>query len=65
MALVRAIDIGISPGNRTERGLSSVQDILSYWGKPSRTPTAAANSAGSAEHAHRLHQALRLLLQAL
>lgn len=29
-----AIDIGISPGNRTDRGLSTVQAILSYCGKP-------------------------------
>jgi hypothetical protein len=28
------IDIGISPGNRTDRGLSTVQAILSYCGKP-------------------------------
>jgi hypothetical protein len=33
MALVRSIDIGISPGNRTERGLSTVQGILSYCGQ--------------------------------
>lgn len=31
---VQAIDIGISPGNRTERGLSTVRGILSYCGKP-------------------------------
>ena len=29
-----SIDIGISPGNRSERGLSTVQAILSYCGKP-------------------------------
>jgi len=34
MVLVRSIDIGISPGNRTERGLSTVQGILSYCGQP-------------------------------
>ncbi|VWX61965.1 Saccharopine dehydrogenase family protein [Burkholderiales bacterium 8X] len=28
------IDIGISPGNRTERGLATVAGILSYCGKP-------------------------------
>jgi hypothetical protein len=33
-AEVRHIDIGISPGNRTERGLSTVQSILTYCGKP-------------------------------
>ena len=31
---VEAIDIGISPGNRTERGLSTVQAILGYCGRP-------------------------------
>jgi len=30
---VKTIDIGISPGNRTERGLSTMQGILSYCGK--------------------------------
>jgi hypothetical protein len=30
---IDAIDIGISPGNRTERGLSTVQSILTYCGK--------------------------------
>jgi hypothetical protein len=34
MSHVRSIDIGISPGNRTERGLSTIQGILSYCGKP-------------------------------
>jgi len=29
-----AIDIGISPGNRTERGLSTVRAILGYCGQP-------------------------------
>ena len=31
---VTAIDIGISPGNRTERGLSTVRAVLSYCGRP-------------------------------
>jgi hypothetical protein len=31
---LHSIDIGISPGNKTERGLSTVQAILSYCGKP-------------------------------
>jgi hypothetical protein len=30
---VQEIDIGISPGNRTERGLSTVQAVLSYCGR--------------------------------
>lgn len=31
---VDLIDIGISPGNRTERGLSTVQATLAYCGRP-------------------------------
>lgn len=31
---VHCIDIGISPGNRTDRGLSTIQSILSYCGRP-------------------------------
>ncbi len=34
LVYVKSIDVGISPGNRTERGLSTVQGILSYCGKP-------------------------------
>lgn len=34
LARVDEIDIGISPGNRTERGLSTVQAILGYCGRP-------------------------------
>jgi hypothetical protein len=34
MQEVEEIDIGISPGNRTERGLSTVQGVLSYCGRP-------------------------------
>jgi hypothetical protein len=37
-----AIDIGISPGNRTERGLSTVRAILSYCGQP--LPVASGGS---------------------
>ena len=33
---VDRIDIGISPGNRTERGLSTIQAGLSYCGRPIR-----------------------------
>ena len=33
---VDAIDIGISPGNRTERGLSTIRAGLSYCGRPIR-----------------------------
>jgi hypothetical protein len=34
LARVRHIRMGISPGNRTERGLSTIQGILSYCGQP-------------------------------
>ncbi|WP_395703963.1 saccharopine dehydrogenase family protein [Aquabacterium sp.] len=34
LATVQRIDIGISPGNRTERGLSTVRAILGYCGQP-------------------------------
>lgn len=34
MRAVDSIDIGISPGNRTERGVSTIQAILTYCGKP-------------------------------
>ncbi len=40
MATVQSIDIGISPGNRTERGLSTIEAILTYCGKP--LPSASA-----------------------
>jgi hypothetical protein len=38
MQAVEEIDIGISPGNRTERGLSTVQSVLSYCGRPLDAP---------------------------
>ena len=31
---VEGIDMGISPGNRTERGLSTIRAVLSYCGRP-------------------------------
>lgn len=31
---VDTVDIGVSPGNRTRRGLSTIQAVLSYCGKP-------------------------------
>ena len=34
LAAVHEVDIGISPGNRTERGLATVRGILGYCGKP-------------------------------
>ena len=33
LAHLDAIDIGISPGNRTERGLATVRSVLSYCGR--------------------------------
>jgi hypothetical protein len=51
-ARVDDINIGISPGNRTERGLSTIQAILSYCGK--RLPDAGAGPtygwSGSRKH---------------
>ncbi|MGC3984421.1 MAG: saccharopine dehydrogenase NADP-binding domain-containing protein [Pseudorhodoferax sp.] len=44
MDAVSLIDIGISPGNRTERGLSTVQAILSYCGRP--LPSAGSQRFG-------------------
>ncbi len=41
-ARVDRIDVGISPGNRSERGLATVQAILRYTGQP-----IAANAAGT------------------
>jgi hypothetical protein len=38
LSLVQSIDIGISPGNRTERGLSTVRSVLSYCGRPIAGP---------------------------
>ena len=40
MHVVDYIDIGISPGNRTERGVSTVQSVLSYCGRAIETPSA-------------------------
>lgn len=44
MGQVHSIDIGISPGNRTERGLSTIQAILSYCGKPLPAPAGMRTS---------------------
>ncbi len=58
-----SIDIGISPGNRTERGLSTVQAILSYCGKP--LPASAATPtfgwSGSRRHLYPAPVGWRLL----
>jgi hypothetical protein len=39
---VETIDYGITPGNRTEQGIATVQSILSYLGKPFLTRRARA-----------------------
>lgn len=54
LTTVEVIDIGISPGNRTERGLSTVRAILSYCGKPVPAPAASRmfGWAGSRDHTY-------------
>ncbi len=51
---VETIDIGISPGNRTDRGPSTIQAILSYCGKPlpARGPAPVFGWCGSRRHAY-------------
>lgn len=53
MARVRSIDIGISPGNRTDRGLSTVQGILSYCGKPIAHADGHSEVGWGRSHRHR------------
>lgn len=53
MRTVQAIDIGISPGNRTERGLSTVQAILSYCGQPLPAASGHCASGWSSSRRHR------------
>lgn len=53
LAQVHAIDIGISPGNRTERGLSTVRGILSYCGKPLPASAGGASFGWSGSWRHR------------
>ncbi|MDM0109707.1 saccharopine dehydrogenase NADP-binding domain-containing protein [Variovorax sp. J22R24] len=52
MATLDTIDIGISPGNRTERGLATVKAILSYCGKPIPVdgPSRVIGWAGARRH---------------
>lgn len=63
LARVTDIDIGISPGNRTDRGLSTVSGILSYCGKP--LPAGAGGAAfgwsGSWRHGYPAPVGSRLL----
>jgi hypothetical protein len=60
---LQRIDIGISPGNRTERGLSTVQAILGYCGK--RIPAGGAGRtfgwSGSWRHRYPAPVGARLL----
>lgn len=60
---VRSVDIGISPGNRTERGLSTVQSILSYCGKqlPEAGGPRSFGWAGSRRHQYPAPVGSRLL----
>jgi hypothetical protein len=60
---VETIDIGISPGNCTDRGLSTIQAILSYCGKslPARGPAAVFGWCGSRRHAYPTPVGSRLL----
>ena len=50
---VETIDIGISPGNRTDRGLSTIQAILSYCGKPLPVKGSAPAFGWSGSRRHR------------
>ena len=57
------IHTGISPGNRTDRGLSTVQGILSYCGQPivSRQVSATVGWAGTSRHVYPAPVGARLL----
>ncbi|RZJ06556.1 MAG: hypothetical protein EOP39_18825 [Rubrivivax sp.] len=55
------IDIGISPGNRTERGLSTVQAILSYCGRPLPAAGRSFGWSGSWRHVYPSPVGARLL----
>ena len=60
---LEAIDIGISPGNRTDRGLSTVKAILSYCGKPLPVsgPAPIHGWSGSRRHVYPAPVGSRLL----
>ncbi|THC42123.1 saccharopine dehydrogenase NADP-binding domain-containing protein [Massilia sp. Mn16-1_5] len=59
MARVTNIDIGISPGNRTDPGLSTVRAILGYCGKP--LPGGATGWRGTRTHTYPAPVGRRLL----
>jgi hypothetical protein len=51
-----SISIGITPGNRTPRGLSTVQSVLSYCGKPlARWERGAWRTVYGWQDLHRVH----------
>jgi hypothetical protein len=58
---IQNIDIGISPGNRTERGLSTMQAILSYCGKPLPGADGTFGWVGSHRHTYPAPVGRRLL----
>ena len=53
LARVDGIDIGISPGNRTERGQATVKAILSYCGQPLPAGSGAPRFGWSGASRHR------------
>ena len=53
MSCVHSIDMGICPGNRTERGLSTVKAILSYCGKPLPVTNGTSTYGWSGNRRHR------------
>ncbi len=63
LARVDHVDIGISPGNRTERGLATVRAILGYCGKalPSAGRRAGFGWSGSWRHVYPAPVGSRLL----
>jgi hypothetical protein len=63
LSALHSIDIGISPGNRTERGLSTVRGILTYCGRPIPSGNGATTFGwiGSWRHAYPAPVGSRLL----
>ncbi len=63
LARVDSIDTGISPGNRTERGLATVRAILGYCGQPIASRQAATPTGwlGTWQHAYPAPVGPRLL----
>lgn len=63
LAVVEHVDIGISPGNRTERGLSTTQAVLSYCGQriEAAVPQPVFGWSGTWSHAFAAPVGTRLL----